>query len=54
MDRRKGPGDPGARQRIDRPLEELDLEIRACLEDIRNHLRELEKSMEEPGDTPQP
>ena len=52
MNRRKeGTPETG---RIDRRLEELDREIRECLEDIRNHLRELEKSMEEPGDTPQP
>ena len=55
MDRRKGPGNPGARQRIDRQLEELDRGIRDCLEDIRNHLRELEESMEEtPGEPPKP
>ena len=55
MNGRKGQGDPGTRQRIDRQLDELDREIRACLESIRHTLRELEGSVEEtPGDPPQP
>ena len=51
----KAEGIPGTRPRIWRRLEELDREIRDCLEDIRQTLRELEESGKEtPGNPLQP
>ena len=52
---REVQGISGTRHRIRRRLEELDREIRDCLEDIRQTLRELEKSgKENPGNPLQP
>ena len=52
---RKVQGISGTRHRILRRLEELDREIRDCLEDIRRTLRELEESgRKDPGNSSQP